>query len=86
MGAEEHDLPEYYIEELKKIKHNGEEGCIRMVCLLIRYGRNKPCECKVPGRIPRSPLKLKAKDFKINNPDDDENRKKPVARKFRGAT
>ncbi|KOB75256.1 Gamma-glutamyl cyclotransferase-like venom protein isoform 1, partial [Operophtera brumata] len=42
-GAKEHGMPGYYIRNLKKMKHNGEEGALRTVCLLIRYGRNAPC-------------------------------------------
>lgn len=58
MGATEHNFPEYYIKQLKKMEDNGEEGALRTVCLLIRYAENEPCECGVPGRIPRKPLKL----------------------------
>lgn len=57
-GAKEHKLPDYYIRYLKALKHNGCEGAIRMVCLLNRYGMNAPCDCRVPGRIKRKPLKL----------------------------
>ncbi|XP_063395657.1 gamma-glutamylcyclotransferase-like [Cydia fagiglandana] len=66
-GAKEHGLPDYYIKNLKRLKHNGEEGAIRTWCLLDRYARNMPCECRVPGRIPREPLKLDnklKKDFR----------------------
>ncbi|KAL0850989.1 hypothetical protein ABMA28_006882 [Loxostege sticticalis] len=64
-GARENGLPEYYIEDLKKMKHNGEEGWLRTVCLLNRYAKQKPCLCKVPGRIPRKPLKLDRLKYKI---------------------
>lgn len=64
LGATEHVMPEYYIRDLKKLKHNGEEGALRTVCLLIRYANNEPCECRVPGRIPRKPLKLDLKKLK----------------------
>lgn len=60
-GATEHGLPPYYIEQLKAMKHNGEEGWLRAVCLLNRYAKDKPCECRVPGKIPRKPLKLEIK-------------------------
>lgn len=58
MGATEHQIPPYYIKQLKRILDNGEEGALRTVCLLMRYSKNDPCECRVPGRIPRKPLKL----------------------------
>ncbi|XP_072941407.1 gamma-glutamylcyclotransferase-like [Epargyreus clarus] len=58
IGALEHEFPEYYIQLLEKIKHNEEKGCFKMFCLLRRFSRDKPCECRVPGRIPRKPLKL----------------------------
>ncbi|XP_028035922.1 gamma-glutamylcyclotransferase-like [Bombyx mandarina] len=58
LGALEHGLPNYYIEYLKKLKHNGEEAYWRAACLLKRYSENEPCQCRVPGRIPRRPLKL----------------------------
>ncbi|KAM3967634.1 gamma-glutamylcyclotransferase [Aphomia sociella] len=61
LGAIEHEIPQYYIEYLKKLKHNGEEGCMRMVCLLTRYAVDQPCECNVQNRIPRKPLKLDLK-------------------------
>lgn len=61
MGAKEHHLPEYYIKYLKKIQDNGEEGALRTDCLLTRYAQNKCCECTVPGRILRKPLKLPLK-------------------------
>ncbi|XP_045495369.1 gamma-glutamylcyclotransferase-like [Colias croceus] len=69
LGAEEHKLPEYYINDLKKIKHNGEQGCFFMACLLRCYGTQKPCQCRVPGRIPRKPLKLDLRELraKIKN-------------------
>ncbi|XP_026758784.1 gamma-glutamylcyclotransferase-like [Galleria mellonella] len=62
-GATEHEIPEYYIDYLTKLKDNGEEGCLRMVCLLNRYAVDEPCECRVPGRIPRKPLKLDLKNI-----------------------
>lgn len=62
LGAIEHGLPEYYIDYLKQLKHNGDEGSFRMGYLLSRYGQDEPCECRVPGRIPRIPLKLDVKD------------------------
>lgn len=64
LGAKEHGLPEYYIQHLKKLKHNGEEGAIRTVVLLRRYANNKLCDCRVPGRIKRQPLKLDIKKLK----------------------
>lgn len=63
-GAIEHKLPEYYINYLTRTKHNGDQGCFKMVCLLRRYSKDKPCGCRVPGRIPRKPLKLDAKKIK----------------------
>lgn len=85
-GAQEHGLPQYYIKQLKKLKHNGEEGCIRMICLLIRYGRDESCECCVPGHIPREPLKLDVKEFKYMNDHANKEEIKDIkARKFRGA-
>ncbi|XP_022822157.1 gamma-glutamylcyclotransferase-like [Spodoptera litura] len=61
IGARQHGLPQYYIRFLRKFKDNGDEGCIRSDCLLVRYGTNQPCLCRVPGRIPRKPLKLDLK-------------------------
>ncbi|CAG9796450.1 unnamed protein product [Diatraea saccharalis] len=58
-GSIEHGLPEYYIKNLRKLKTNGEEAYLRARRLLDRYAEGKPCECKVPGRIPRKPLILK---------------------------
>lgn len=66
-GAKEHGLPPYYIENLIALKHNGEEGWIRVVCLLSRYAKDKPCGCRVPGKIPRKPLKLQVKHFNKGN-------------------
>ncbi|KAG6450518.1 gamma-glutamylcyclotransferase [Manduca sexta] len=57
-GAREHGFPEYYIQSLKKLKHNGEEGYLRAAFLLMRYAKDKPCECRVAGRLPRKHLKL----------------------------
>lgn len=65
-GAKEHGLPPYYIRELRKLKDNGEEAYLRTECLLSRYAKNKPCECRVPGRIPRKPLKLDLVKIKSN--------------------
>ncbi|XP_013197052.1 gamma-glutamylcyclotransferase [Amyelois transitella] len=64
LGAIVNELPEYYISFLRKLKHNDDEGCVRTDCLLVRYSREPPCECRVPGRIPRLPLKL---DLKTRN-------------------
>ncbi|XP_053611432.1 gamma-glutamylcyclotransferase-like [Plodia interpunctella] len=58
LGAIINELPEYYINHLRDLKHNDDEGCVRTDCLLIRYAREPICECRVPGRIPRQPLKL----------------------------
>lgn len=57
MGAKENRLPLSYIRFLRKLKHNGDEGCIRTACLLTRYAKNIPCDCWIPGRILRQPLK-----------------------------
>ncbi|XP_059051238.1 gamma-glutamylcyclotransferase-like [Achroia grisella] len=64
LGAIEHDIPEYYIEYVKKLKHNGEDGCLTMVCLLNRYAVDTPCECRVPGRISRKTFKLDLKKIR----------------------
>lgn len=58
LGAIEHDFPVYYIDQLRELPDNGEEAYLRTVCLLARYEKEKPCECKVPGRIPRQPLQI----------------------------
>lgn len=58
LGAIEHELPDYYIKQLRELPHNGEEAYLRAVCLLGRYKKEKLCECPVPGRIPRKPLRL----------------------------
>ncbi|CAH0405260.1 unnamed protein product [Chilo suppressalis] len=57
-GAIEHGLPDYYLQNLKKLKVNGEEAYLRTARLLDLYATEQPCQCKVPGRIPRKPLKL----------------------------
>ncbi|CAH0592625.1 unnamed protein product [Chrysodeixis includens] len=62
MGALEHRLPRHYIKFLKRLKDNGEEGGIRTLCLIMRYGKNMPCECRVPGKLLRKPLKLTLRD------------------------
>lgn len=60
-GAIDSGLPEYYIKMLKKIQHNGEEGCFRMEELLRRFTDFSPCRCRWPGRYNRKELKLKTK-------------------------
>ncbi|CAG9581606.1 unnamed protein product [Danaus chrysippus] len=61
IGAMEHELPEYYIQSLEKIKDNGERGCLKMYSLLIRYANDPPCICPLPRKIPNPPvLDLKA--------------------------
>ncbi|XP_075984084.1 gamma-glutamylcyclotransferase-like [Anticarsia gemmatalis] len=57
MGARQHGLPEHYIKFLRRLKHNGDDGGWFTGLLLRRYANNKVCECRVPGRIPREPLK-----------------------------
>lgn len=64
LGAIEHEFPEYYIEQLRELPDNGEEAYLRTVCLLTRYEKEEPCECPVPGRIPRKPLKLDLRELK----------------------
>ncbi|XP_022130368.2 gamma-glutamylcyclotransferase-like [Pieris rapae] len=64
LGAEEHNLPEYYIENLKNIKHNSEQGCFYMACLIKQYAKAKPCECKPTIKILRKPLKLDLKQLR----------------------
>lgn len=58
IGAMECPLPDYYIEWLMTLNHNGDEGCLLMAELLRRYADNPVCQCRWPGRIPREPLKL----------------------------
>lgn len=64
LGAIEHEFPEYYIEQLRELPDNGEEAYLRTVCLLIRYEKEEPCQCAVPGRIPRKSLKLDLRKLK----------------------
>ncbi|XP_013176230.1 PREDICTED: gamma-glutamylcyclotransferase-like [Papilio xuthus] len=45
LGAIEHNLPYYYIRNLKKLKHNGEFGCYRMAKLLKLFTTREPCTC-----------------------------------------
>ncbi|CAH2102303.1 unnamed protein product [Euphydryas editha] len=51
LGALEHQLPEYYIQMLEKIKNNGGKGCFKMYCLLLRYAKEKPCRCIIQKKI-----------------------------------
>ncbi|XP_050666738.1 gamma-glutamylcyclotransferase-like [Leptidea sinapis] len=57
-GAMEHELPQYYIQYLKRIKHNNEQGCFFMECLLRRYSSERPCICPEKKFIDRRVLKL----------------------------
>ncbi|XP_068626503.1 gamma-glutamylcyclotransferase-like [Battus philenor] len=50
VGAIEHHLPEYYIENLKKLKDNGELGCFRMANFLKIFVTKDPCQCKLPPK------------------------------------
>ncbi|KAJ8736188.1 hypothetical protein PYW08_006844 [Mythimna loreyi] len=61
IGAKENGLPLYYIRFLRKLKDNGNEGSIRADCLLRRYGKDIPCDCRLPVIILREPLKLNVK-------------------------
>lgn len=61
IGAEQHNLPAHYIRFLKKIKDNGDIACWLLALMLKRYTEKEPCECRVPGIIPRRPLKIKVK-------------------------
>lgn len=61
IGAKQNGLPLYYIRFLRKLKDNGNEGYIRADCLLRRYGKNIPCDCRLPVNILRKPLKLNLK-------------------------
>lgn len=58
LGAKENGVPHYYIRNLKTIPNNGEEGALRMVHLIDRYAEKEICDCRVPGKIQREPLKL----------------------------
>ncbi|CAK1540176.1 unnamed protein product [Leptosia nina] len=64
LGAEEHNLPDHYIEKLKEIKHNGEQGCFYMACLLRTFARETPCVCRLTEKIRREPLKLDMKKIR----------------------
>lgn len=68
MGALEHGLPKHYIRFLRHLRDNGEEGGIRTLCLLMRYAKNMPCECRVPGKILRKPLTLTLRKIKEEPP------------------
>lgn len=57
-GAIERRLPEYYVNMLKGIQHNDEEGGVRTEELLGRYARWPVCKCAWPGRNGRRELKL----------------------------
>lgn len=58
-GALEHNLPEYYIEGLKKLKDNGEVGCFEMACLLKLFSTKDPCQCSLPVTVAPKILKLR---------------------------
>lgn len=81
MGALEHGLPKHYIRFLRHLKDNGEEGGIRTLCLLMRYGKDMPCECRVPGKILRKPLVLTLRKIKEEPPKEVP---KPVKKKAAG--
>lgn len=56
LGAMEHELPEYYIQNLEKIKNNGEKGCLKMASLLLRYAKDMPCSCLLPSKEDKPPM------------------------------
>ncbi|XP_011567239.3 gamma-glutamylcyclotransferase [Plutella xylostella] len=72
LGAKKCRLPEFYVEFLKSLKDNGEEGCYEMLQLLRRYGDPLApgCACDWPGRYPRKPLKLDKTQFAPSNKSD----------------
>lgn len=55
LGALEHELPEYYIQQLETIKDNGEKGCLKMASFLLLYAKEKPCPCPLPRRKVKPP-------------------------------
>ncbi|KAH9641776.1 hypothetical protein HF086_003902 [Spodoptera exigua] len=83
-GARQHGLPQYYLRFLRKFIDNGDKGCLRSDRLLVRYGSNQPCLCRVPGRIPRKPLKLDLKAIREAKllPQPDKERKSNQKLKF----
>ncbi|XP_014366942.2 gamma-glutamylcyclotransferase [Papilio machaon] len=62
LGAIEHNLPYYYIRNLKKLKHNGEFGCYRMAKLLKLFTTRYPCTCRLYD--PRRPRILDMKKLR----------------------
>ncbi|KPJ08672.1 hypothetical protein RR48_06160 [Papilio machaon] len=62
LGAIEHNLPYYYIRNLKKLKHNGELGCYRMAKLLKLFTTRYPCTCRLYD--PRRPRILDMKKLR----------------------
>lgn len=61
LGAIERGLPEYYIEMLRKIKHNDQEGFLTMEELLRKFVASEPCTCPFPECIARKKMKLDLK-------------------------
>ncbi|XP_034834577.1 gamma-glutamylcyclotransferase-like [Maniola hyperantus] len=47
LGAMEHQLPQYYIQALEKIKQNGDKGCFKMYTLLLKFVNEEPCVCDI---------------------------------------
>lgn len=54
----EHELPKFYIQELEKLKDNGERGCFKLYALLLRYVSEDPCVCDVPEKKEKPPFWL----------------------------
>lgn len=65
-GAIERGLPEYYVKMLKRIRHNNEEGCLRMEELVRRYIPQPTCKCVWPYRFNRKKLKLDLKTLELS--------------------
>ncbi|XP_050355686.1 gamma-glutamylcyclotransferase-like [Nymphalis io] len=63
-GAMEHHLPQYYIEMLRNIKHNGQKGCYKMHIFLRQYADSKK-SCLCISRQPvQKPLQLDLRKFR----------------------
>ncbi|CAK1602251.1 unnamed protein product [Parnassius mnemosyne] len=67
-GAIEHHLPEYYIESLKKLKDNGEEGSFKMAYLLKLFTKNDACKCRLPRKcLPKKILNLRNMRYRMKS-------------------